>query len=143
MDRELIEYFDKQFKSFDEKLGAFDEKLGAFDEKLGAFDEKLESLERRFDEAEHGAERNRQEAEQRFDRLDGKIRQTHVLIEDVRSDVKGVAEGVVAGREELARHRHESEAAHREDKALLISLFRHGLDSIESRTSGWTITRFG
>ena len=47
--------------------------------------------------------------------------------------MKGVAEGVVAVQEQLAQHCEATEAARRDDKAFLISLFRHGRRSIESQ----------
>ncbi len=120
MDRELIEFFEGKFNSVESGM----ERLRA--ELRAELREETGKLRQEVTES-------RLETERRFDKLEGKIRQSHVLTEDVRSDVKGVAEGVVAVREELAQHRVETEAARRDDKAFLISLFRHGRRSTESQ----------
>ena len=112
MDRELLEYLEGKFSQFE----------GRFSQ----LEEKFENLEFRL-------EGFREEASERFDRLEGKIRQSHVLIEDVRSDVKGVAEGVVAVREGLTEHREQSRREREDDKVFLISLFRHVQESLEAQ----------
>ena len=146
MDREQIEYFerkfgridekfgriDEKFGRIDEKFGRIDEKFGRIDEKFGRIDEKFGNIERKLETMESGLEGFREETEKRFDQFGGQIRRSHVLTENLRSDLNGVAEGVVATREQLTLHRKESEEARQEDKALLISLFRHGQRLLET-----------
>ena len=53
----------------------------------------------------------------------GTVRHTQVMMEDLRSDLQLVAEGVVAANEKLDRQEQERQLERREDRAFLRSVF--------------------
>ena len=104
-----------------EALKEFSEKN--LDPKFSKIDQRLERMDQRFSEMD-----------QRFERMDGFdrkvdqfkdeiIHQFHVISEDVISQVKLVAEGVISLDEKFTREisifRRENEQAHEEIKAMI------------------------
>lgn len=83
MDQELIAYFDERFGESSRQIK-----------------ELREETRRQFGEF-------REETTRRFERVDEAIRHTQVMVEDLRSDVQTVAEGVVAANERIDALRKE------------------------------------
>lgn len=92
--------------------------------------ELIAFFERKFDEAREqqraDLEAFRQEVstsfgqvDKRFKGLEEDVRQSHVLIEDVRGEVRLVAEGVANVDEKLERFREDQTKEHAETRALL------------------------
>jgi len=86
VDAELRAYLDQRFDAVDQQLGAVDRQLGAVDQRFDAVDGRFVSLE----------------AELR--------RHFGVLIEDVRHDLRAVAEMVVANTEAIVALRRRLDA---------------------------------
>lgn len=80
-----------------------------------------------------------QKTADRFEKVDSEIRHTRVLIEDLRSDLKAVAEGVVNVNEKLDRHLERWERQRADDQAANRVVFSHHqerLDDHETRLTG-------
>lgn len=65
--------------------------------------EILAVLERRFTDLAGRIDESRTETRDRFDRLEGEVRNNGVQIEALRGDIRQVAEGVVAVDEKLTK----------------------------------------
>jgi chromosome segregation ATPase len=66
-------------------------------QRFSSIDQRFSSIDRRFDQVD-----------QRFEKLEAEIREAHVAIEGLRSDVRlVVADGVANVTEQLNRHRDE------------------------------------
>jgi len=63
---------------------------------LAYLDQRFSSIDRRFEEMD-----------KRFDALEADVRKTWISIEDVRGQVRLVAEGVASNNEQLNQHRVE------------------------------------
>lgn len=98
------------------------------DEMARQFATVREETNRQFAEARE--ERNgqiqelRQEMLERFDGVDERIRLNRVLIEDLRSDLQGVAEGVVMVNEKLDRREAERISENRDLRTEMRFLHR-------------------
>jgi uncharacterized coiled-coil DUF342 family protein len=69
------------------------------------------------------------QVDQRFDKLETEVRGAYVLIEDVRKEVRIVAEGVVGVTEQLKEHRAEFS----EKLGDVESLTRRSYEDLDSR----------
>jgi archaellum component FlaC len=107
VDAELRAYLDQRFDAVDQQLGAVDRQLGAVDQRFGAVDQRFDAVDQRFDAVDR-----------RFDAVDGRFvsleaelrRHFGVLIEDVRHDLRAVAEMVVANTEAIVALRRRLDA---------------------------------
>lgn len=117
MDRELVTYLDRRFAENEETTRRIVEET------------TRRIVDQRFAENEETTRRMMEETAQRVvdgatERLEGQIRHTQVMVEDVRSDVKLVAEGVGALNQKVDRLQGDNERARREDRAYFTALFR-------------------
>ena len=119
-------------KEISEALKEFSEKT--LDQKFTKIDQHFEQMDKRFERVDQRFEQNDQRFEKidkRIDGLDKKVDQFkeeiihrfHVISEDIISQVKLVAEGVVnlddKFTREIAIFRKENEQAHEEIKAMI------------------------
>ncbi len=122
MDRELKDYLDR----LEHRVNA------RFDENQA----QMAEFRARFDESQEQMAEFRGDVERRFDRVDGEIRQAHVMIEDVRTLTQTVAEGVVAVREGQQRNTGELKEEIGEVRDLLTASYGHldrRLTAVEGR----------
>ncbi len=98
MDPQLKAYMDTQFAGLNGRLDGIDGRLDAHGGRFDAIEGRLEAHDRRFDE------------------IKDEIRQGRVLLEDLDSNVKAVAEGYAALDEKLDRFRQEIRIQRREDR---------------------------
>jgi exonuclease VII small subunit len=120
MDSELREYLDRHFEENRQHLERHVD---------ARFEENRQHLERhvdtRFEENQEQISELRNHVDARFEKVDGQIRQTHVVIEEVRGLVQTVAEGVVAVREAQQEINRELKADVGEVRDLLTASYRH------------------
>jgi regulator of replication initiation timing len=155
MDEEMIGYLDRRFDEserrmrqiLEEIVGDTSRQIGGLRQEIGGLRQEIGGLRQetgeRFDalrqETGERFDALRQETAERFENVDGQIRHTHVLIEDLRSDLKTVAEGVVNVNEKLDRHIERMDRQRVEDRAADRVVFSHhqeSLDDHEMRLSG-------
>ncbi len=121
MDQDLLAYLDQRFSSIDRRFSSIDQRLdettrelqafreettaqfNRIDERFGKVDQRLDGMDQRFDRMDQRFDR----MDQRFDILETDVRKTWVSIEDVRGQVRLVAEGVANNNEQLGLHRVE------------------------------------
>ncbi len=99
MDRELITFLKAQFEGVNRRLDGMDARFDGNDA-------KFKSIDRRFDEVK---EQNRH---------------THVLIEDLKSEVQLLAEGHAAQDEKIDRRFDEAETGRKEDRGHLEAMMK-------------------
>ena len=76
--------------------------------------------------------------DERFGQLETEIRHAHVLLEDLRRDLRGVADGVAAGHESLEQFREEVDRRFEEQNSTLRLYFtslKRRDDELDSRLS--------
>ncbi len=112
MDNELKDYLDRLERHVDTR----------FEENRGHLERHVDA---RFEENRGQLADFRREVEQRFEQADDKIRQTHVVVEDVRGLVETVAEGVVAVRESQQQNTEELKEEIGEVRDLLTASYRY------------------
>lgn len=129
---EVLQEFSE--KALDPKFERIDQRFEQIDHRFEDVDRRFEQMDRRFDQMD----RRFGEADQRFENLDRRINgldnkvdqfkeeiihQFHVISEDVISQVKLVAEGVMNLDEkftqEMTQFRKENEQAHQEIMAMI------------------------
>jgi len=100
-------------KTLDPKFTKIDQKLEQIDQRFGQDDKRFEQMDRRIDGLDKKVDQYKEEI----------IDQFHVISENVISEVKLVAEGVMNLDEkftrEMASLRKENEQAHKEIKAMI------------------------
>jgi chromosome segregation ATPase len=99
-----FEQIDQRFEQIDQRFGQIDQRFGQIDQRFGQIDQRFEAIDRRFEQIDQrfeaidrrldGFDRRFEEAESRFDRLESEIRHAHVAIEDLRGQIRLVADGV-------------------------------------------------
>jgi archaellum component FlaC len=108
MDPEIVEYFDRRFDEAERRSRE------RFDEVERRGQERFDAAERRNQERFAAVNQRFDESERRFEHVDRQIvevkdsvRHTNVVLEDLRSKVEIVAEGVMAVQERQDRDREE------------------------------------
>jgi len=116
MDQELVQYLEERFDRQEQRLNArFDriaQRLDGHDQRFEQIDRRFEGIDRRFDEVN--------------DRIEEVKRHSGVLIEDLRYQVRLVAEGFatfVEGR--YAQDQTRIDERFNETQALLRTSFEH------------------
>jgi chromosome segregation ATPase len=89
MDQELIAYLDTRFSAIDKCFEAIDRRFDAMDRRLDAMDKRFDAMD------------------DRMNRLEGEIRLNGVQIEDLRDQIRLVAEGVASVDQKLDAFRVE------------------------------------
>ncbi len=95
------------------------------DQRFGKIDRQFAKIDARFEKVDARLEENKEQ-----------IRHTHVVIEDLRSDVQGVAEGVATVNQKLDRYIESAERQRQEDRSLDLkvqSAASKRIDRLETR----------
>jgi len=127
MDQELVQYLDTRFQSLEQRI---DQRFGQVDQRFEGIDHRFEQIDRRFE----GIDRQFQGIDRQFQELRGEMnerleeakRHSGVLIEDLRYQVRLVAEGFatfVEGR--YAQDQARIDERFRETQALIRTSFEH------------------
>ena len=134
MDKELAAYLDRRLAENEEKTRraveqatqglATTRQLGGLRKELGGLREEFCGLREEFGGLREEFGGLREEFGGFRDQVDGQIRQTQVMVEDVRSKLETVAEGVVDMHAKIDRHREENDRPRQEDRAFFTSLFQ-------------------
>ncbi len=155
MDPELIAFLKAEFGSInarldrvdtrlgdvDTRLGGVETRLGGVETRLGGVDARLDGHDARFKGIDGQFKGMQDQMDSRFDKVEEQNRHTHVLIEDLQSDVQLLAEGHGAQDEKIDRRFDEAETGRKEDrghleammKATFLQLSRRD-DELEERT---------
>ncbi|SRR6266545_4105288 len=123
MDQELVQYLDGRFQHLDERFNAIDARFGTIEQRFESIDARFETMEQRFETME-------QRFETRFEEVK---RHSGVLIEDLRYQVRLVAEGFatfVEGR--YAQDQARIDERFRETQALIRSSYDHLHQRVEN-----------
>src|SRR5436305_1690101 len=125
MDQDLLKYLDQRFSAIDQRFNEVNRRFDKIDERFEGVDQRFSEVDQRFQETgqqiqvvrEGTAQQiqalreenagNFREVDQRFDRLETEVRGAWISIEDLRGQVKLVAEGVSNNSERLDRHAEE------------------------------------
>ncbi len=142
MDEQLATELDRRFDHLHHEMGSKfqnvhqriddnSQKIEANSQKVEENGRKIEANSRKIEESSRKIDEHRTETSQRFDaldqRLDGmdaRIRHTNVVVEDLRSDVQVIAEGVSGLNHKLDRFIEDSETKRQEDRALMVAGFK-------------------
>jgi len=112
MDRELVQYLDERFGRIEQRLDGHDQRFEQIDRRFAGIDRRFEGIDRRFDEVN--------------ERIEEVKRHSGVLIEDLRYQVRLVAEGFatfVEGR--YAQDQARIDERFNETQALVRTSFEH------------------
>ncbi len=94
MDQELVQYLDTRFQSLEQRI---DQQFGQVDQRFEGIDRRFEQIDHRFEQIDgrfEGIDRQFQEFRGEMnERLEEVKRHTGVLVEDLRYQVRLVAEG--------------------------------------------------
>jgi chromosome segregation ATPase len=123
-------YLDEQFARQDKHFARQDERLVRLDERVARLEERVEENSRQI------GENSRQ-----IMGLKDEVRQTRVLIEGVRSDLRLVAEGVMGVSERLEAHQREMKEGFEDVKASIAPAYQRldgRLQALEARAERQT-----
>jgi len=112
MDQELVQYLTEQFTRVDQRFDRVEQRLDGHDQRFDRIDQRLDAHDQRFSSID-----------QRFDEVK---RHNGILIEDLRYQVRLVAEGFstfVEGR--YTQDQARIDERFRETQALLRTSFEH------------------
>jgi archaellum component FlaC len=138
MDQDLIDYLDRRFSSLEQRVGqqiqtlreetsqrfdGVDQRLDKVDQRLGGVDQRLDKVDQRLG----GVDQRLGGVDQRLESLETDVRRAYVAVEDLRDDLRLVAEGVTNVNERLDRN--EENASQRfQDIESLIQQSHQDLD---------------
>ncbi len=114
------------------RLEAIDGRLVAIDQRFEAVNQRFEAVDRRFEETHRLIEANGR----KIDDNSAQIRHTHVLVEDLRSDLKAIAEGVAAIHDKLDQKLDTIDSRCASDRNLdrkAHTTLRRRVDKVEGR----------
>jgi len=123
MDQELVQYLDERFAGITQRFEQIDQRFGQVDQRFEQIDQRFEQIDRRFEEM-------RREMHAGFDEVK---RHNGVLVEDLRHQVRLVAEGFavfVDGR--YAQDQANIDRRFDETNALVRSSYDHLNQRIEN-----------
>lgn len=123
MDQDLIAYLDKRFASLEQRVG--DQVQTLREETAQGFS----SVERQVQAFRDETQQKFSGVDQRLDNLETDVRRAYVAIEDLRDDVRLVAEGVTNVNERLDRHEENTSQRFTD----LESLLRHSYEDLDTR----------
>lgn len=112
MDQDLIAYLDRRFSALDERV-----------------ERQFQTLREETAQGFANVDQRLVNVDQRLEALETDVRRAYVAIEDLRDDVRLVAEGVTNANERLDRHREET--SQRFDG--LESLLHRSYEDLDSR----------
>lgn len=126
MDQELVQYLEERFQYLDVRFNRVDQRFDRVEQRLDAHDRRFEQIDRRFE----GIDRQFDGIDRRFDEVNERVqegnRHSGVLIEDLRYQVRLVAEGFatfVEGR--YAQDQARIDERFNETQALIRTSFEH------------------
>src|SRR5712692_2926481 len=123
MDQELVQYLDERFAGITQRFEQIDQRFGQVDQRFEQIDQRFEQIDQRFEEM-------RREMHAGFDEVK---RHNGVLVEDLRHQVRLVAEGFavfVDGR--YAQDQANIDRRFDETNALVRSSYDHLNQRIEN-----------
>jgi archaellum component FlaC len=85
MDQELVAYLDTRFERVEGRLERMESRIDGIEGRLGGVEGRLDGFEGRLG------------------RIEDSVRQTQVMVEGVRDDIRQVAEGVIGTNERMDR----------------------------------------
>ena len=109
MDQELVQYLDEKFNRVEQRFDRVEQRLDAHDQRFSSIDQRFQEVHNRID-----------------DRFEEVKRHTGILVEDLRCQVRLVAEGFatfVEGR--YTQDQARIDDCFRETQALLRTSFGH------------------
>lgn len=141
-----FEMVDLHVKSIDERVGriqdhtsGLEQRLSLLDRRFSTLDQRVSSMELRYSsldqrvgEVGHQVQKLGADVDQRLDKLETEVRGAYVLIEDVRKEVRVVAEGVLGVSQQLKEQRAEFS----EKLGDVESLTRRSYEDLDSRVRG-------
>ena len=116
MDQELVQYLDEKFNRVEQRFDRVEQRLDAHDQRFSSIDQRFSSIDQRFQEVHNRID----------DRFEEVKRHTGILVEDLRYQVRLVAEGFatfVEGR--YTQDQARIDERFRETQALLRTSFGH------------------
>jgi len=111
MDQELIAYLDARFREASEQVEGLREEFAGF---RGETTQQISGLRGEITSLRDEFVGFREETSQNFSRADEKIRQVHIVVEDLRDEIKVLAEGLSGFGEQLNSFRTEVSQSHTE-----------------------------
>ena len=115
-----FEKIDQRFEKIDQRFDKVDQRFGQMDQRFEQMDQRFEQVDQRFGQMDQRMAGLDKKGDQFKDEI---IHRFHIISEDVISQVKLVAEGVINLDEkftrEIAIFRKENEQAHEEIKAMI------------------------
>ncbi len=130
MDQELVQYFEERFERQEQRLNArfdrIEQRLDRHDQRFEQIDRRFEGIDRRFEAIDGRFARIDDRFDEVNDRIEEVKRHSGVLIEDLRYQVRLVAEGFAT----FVEGRYAQDQAHiderfNETQALLRISFEH------------------
>src|SRR5207244_11544816 len=134
MEQELVQYLDTRFQSLeqriDQRFGQIDQRLEQIDQRLGQVDQRFEGIDHRFEQIDRrfeGIDRQFEEVRREVNERSEEVkRHTGVLVEDLRYQVRLVAEGFATFVEgQYAQDQTRIDERFNETQALLRTSFEH------------------
>ncbi|HEY9422096.1 MAG TPA: hypothetical protein VIW92_11835, partial [Thermoanaerobaculia bacterium] len=133
MDRELITYLQQLEERLDQRFTRVEERFTETDGQLQSLRKEVvtfrEETAQGFAEVGSEVRRVHEEMAQGLEEVKGDIRQAHVSVEDLRGEVRQVAEGVANANERLDRYKDEVSRNFKESEAR----HRNGYHNLEGR----------
>ena len=133
MDQELVQYLNEQFTRVDQRFDRVEQRLDGHDQRFDRIEQRLDAHDQRFDRIDQRLDTHNQRfssIDQRFSSIDQRFdevkRHNGILIEDLRYQVRLVAEGFttfVEGR--YAQDQARIDERFRETQALIRTSFEH------------------
>jgi chromosome segregation ATPase len=125
MDKDLIDYLDQRFSALDQRFEQIDQRFDQVDRRFEQIDQRFGQVDQRFGQVDQRFE----QMDQRFEKMETEVRRAYVAIEDLRGQVRQVADGVANVGEQLSRHREE--VAQRFDDGEALN--RRSYEDLDSR----------
>lgn len=94
-----FERMNTRFDGMDRRFDAMDRRFEVVDQRFDAIDRRFDGMDQRFD----GVDKRIDGVDHRIDGLEATVHKQGVLLEEMRSDIKGVAEGVAMCNERMDR----------------------------------------
>ena len=132
MDMELKGFLDRRFDSIDKRFDGFEERFDRMDQRFKMIDLRFQDVDRHFvriEERMDGMDRRFTLMDQRFKLLETDIRRTNILVEELRSRIQTVAEGLQA----ISLKQDQFLKEVREDFNEMRALIKHSYDNVDGR----------
>ena len=133
MDQELVQYLDERFGRIEQRLDGHDQRFDRIDQRLDAHDQRFDRIDQRL--GTH--DQHFSSIDQRFGEINGRFeevkRHTGILVEDLRYQVRLVAEGFATFAEgRYAQDQARIDERFRETQALIRTSYDHINQRVEN-----------